>query len=162
MATTAAKKAPTKKTAAAKNTDDDLSTGSIPEELRFSTDSGERRDPEVIDVVIDGQKCKLTQPSDGLMVLIAVSFSPQADDLEKVRAMLDLCNVCLDTTGRTLIRQAMYAKDNSFDDAMLGEVVGTILNRWAPELAADADLTTTKTRARQPQNRAARRQATRK
>lgn len=129
----------------------------IPVELQFSSDSGTRRDPETMEVAIDGQAFTLTQPSTALMHLLAGAFSVGADDSERVRAMMQLVNVSIDAGGRLYLNHAMSAQDNSFDDGLLGDLTATILNRWAPTLAEEAEQL-----KRATPNRADRRQAARK
>lgn len=186
MATTPAKKAPAKKAAprkaAAKSVvkaveepvDDTSRTDAvlgvaqvvdtvdtladIPEELQFSTDSGSRRTPESLTIAIDGMQCTLHQPSDALMILLMASFTPEADAATKLRAMLDLVNACLNEQGRFILRRMMFATDNSFDDAILGQLTAVVLQRWS-DGSDNVDLTVKK--KREPQNRASRRQAAR-
>lgn len=129
----------------------------VPDEFRFTTDSGERRDPEKLLISIDGQPCYLYQPPNTSMVLFAAAFTPNTDPAEKVKSILNLVNVSLDQAGRTLLWRMMNSADNSFDDALPGRLAFTILDRWAPTLAAEADLSVDR-----PQNRAARRQIDRK
>ncbi|WP_353107834.1 hypothetical protein [Gordonia sp. (in: high G+C Gram-positive bacteria)] len=127
----------------------------VPEDLSFSTDSGERRDAEKMLVSIDGVACYLYQPSDALMALLASSFAPGAELTEKISGMLNLVNASLDVNGTMLLRRAMFASDNSFDDELLGKLVAAILQKWAPSIAGNADLSTEKPKPSRPQRRAA-------
>lgn len=152
---TAAKKAPAKKAAPSTAIDQDraevlLGAGykaspapgvDVPEEFRFSTDSGSRRDPERIAIELDGTACYLSQPSDALIALLGSAFAPMADVTEKLGAMLNLVNTSLDSQGTAILRRAMFASDNSFDDELLGHLTAIILDKWAPNVSADADLT---------------------
>lgn len=129
----------------------------VPDEYRFSTDSGRREDPDKLLISLDEMACYLYKPSSTLMIIMAASFTPGADPLEKVRAMLNLVNASLDAQGRILLHRMMTAGDASFDDGLVGKLAWVILNKWAPTLAQDADLNTDTTPA--PANRAARRRA---
>lgn len=146
-----AKKAPAKRAVAAVDVHDDaLASGYkpspaadvvVPDEFQFSTDSGSRRAPERIAIQLDGTPCYLSQPSDALLALLASSFAPMADITEKLSSMMNLVNASLDSAGVAILRRAMFAPDNSFDDELLGRLTAVILDKWAPQIGADADLT---------------------
>lgn len=129
----------------------------VDEDLRFSTDSGSRREPDKMLIAIDDTPCYLYQPSNTLMILMAAAFTPNSDATEKVGAMMNLVNASLDPQGRALVRRMTFAADGSYDDALMGKLAFKILERWAPQLAETADMETGP-----KQNRAQRRRASRK
>ncbi len=153
-----AKTAPAKKAAqpaltpAVVDEGDDL-TG-IPAELQFTSDSGNRRDPETLDFAIDGRKFTLTQPSTAFLTLVTTGvFSENTSQADKVMTMFEVIRTCMDPIGVAYVHSRIKATDNSFDDELLGSIVATILKKWAPEIEADLEL--------KPANRSARRQAAR-
>lgn len=172
MATTTAKKAPAKRAPAKKTApkgpglqkadidanDDDLNPASdldlyrpapdprlleqVPEDLAFTTDSGDRREPEKLLIEINGVACYLYQPPTSMLMLVASSLSAEAPIEDRVRTMLQLVSQCLDSQAERMVRAAMFSRDNSFDDAILGKLVATIINKWAPYTMDAADLDT--------------------
>lgn len=126
----------------------------IPDDLQFST-AGTERDPEVIEISIDGHTCHLIQPADSLMVMLASSFSASATNTDKVSAMLNLVNASLDEPGRMILRQKMFDARNGFDDGVIGKLANTILKQWAKDIADGSDLSLD----RAAPNRATRRRA---
>ncbi|AVM01883.1 hypothetical protein C6V83_18060 [Gordonia iterans] len=116
----------------------------VPVELSFSTDSGERKEPERIKIRLDGMTAYLYEPNDALLVLLAGSFAPGADPTSKVAAMMDLLNASLDANARQHLRRMMYATDGSFDTDVLAEMSAAVIQRWAPALAERADFTVDK------------------
>lgn len=169
MTTSTAKKAPTKRAPAKKTAPpakkaaqpaltpvvdegDDLTD--VPVELQFTSDSGNRRDPEVIDIAIDGRKFTLTQPSTAFLTLVATGvFSENTSQADKVLTMFNIIRTCMDPIGAAYVNERIRATDNSFDDELLGSIVGTVLKKWAPEIENDLQP--------KPANRAERRQAAR-
>ncbi|KXT55659.1 hypothetical protein Y710_18015 [Gordonia sp. QH-12] len=128
----------------------------VPGDLSFSTDSGERRDPEKLLISIDGKPTYLYQPSTALLMLVAGSLSAEAPIEDRLRTMLNLVSQCLDSEAERLVRARMFARDNSFDDGLLGKLVATIINKWAPYTLDAADLdTSSKPKASRQQRRAA-------
>lgn len=128
----------------------------VPIELQFTSDTGERRNPETVPIKINGERFTLTQPSDTLIYLLAGSFSAAASVGEQVRAMMELLDVCLDPAGIEYMRRLITSSDNSFDDELLGTLTAVILETWAPKVAEGADL-----KKKAPANRAQRRQTAR-
>lgn len=124
----------------------------VPDELRFSTSAGERREPEKVLIQLNGRAVYLYEPPQSLLVLTGVSLRPETPLDRKIGVMLDLLSSCLDSAAEREVRQAMMSRTSLFNDDLLGELVALIFDTWAPNI--DTDTTTTK-----PQNRASRRAA---
>ena len=128
----------------------------VPDDLSFTTDSNDRRDPEKLLIKINGNAHYLYQPSMGLLLLVAANLSStETSFADRIRTMMDLLNTCLDTAGAQAVRAAMFARDNRFDQDLLGKLTAVIFERWAPEENIDTSSTP------QPSNRGQRRQAAR-
>lgn len=127
----------------------------VPVEFEFVTDSGERREPEKLLIKIDGQPHYLYEPSFASLLLVGANLASEETPFEnRIRTMMDLINNCLDTAGVRGLRAAMFARDNRFEQDILGQLTATIFQKWAPN---EEIVTTTKQRA----NRAQRRRSTR-
>lgn len=158
-ASSPAKRAPAKRTAAKKaagkkaapdglspapvSAADQELAAAVPLELRFTTTAGAGREPEKMTIALDGMPFTLTQPSNAFLALIMGSFAADARDDERIRAMFQLLRVCLDGAGVAYLDEMIRQPSNTFKDALIGELVGTIIQKWAPELAKDANLDTT-------------------
>ena len=113
----------------------------IPDELKFSTDSGERRDPETIAVEINGRPHYLYQPSTAMLMLMLAPLAVDNTPLEKrIAVMMDVVTTCIDSEGAQVIRRAIMANDDSFDLTILPKLVTTVLNKWAPSMASNYHL----------------------
>ena len=104
----------------------------VPEELRFSTETdAEERAVERIPIEMDGQTFYLYRPSDAVLYLMGGTLAENSDDIERINAMMQLIQVSLDSAGAVYLRRKMLDRRNKFDDALLGRLVGVIMQKWA-------------------------------
>lgn len=126
----------------------------VPEDLRVTTDTGERRDVERVATALDGIPFWLYRPSDSAMYLWGSRILSD-NDSERLNAMMQLVQLSLEPAGRDYLFSKINDPQNSFEDGAIGELVARILTEWAEDAAVD------KFRQAQATNRAARRQAKR-
>ncbi|QGJ95813.1 tail assembly chaperone [Gordonia phage EMoore] len=137
---------------------DDVDISSIPDELQFSTDTGEDRELERVAITLDGNKFWLERPSDAAMTLYMNQLLSD-DPRTRTNAMVNLVQQSLDTGGLMYVQQRVLDKANNFDDQLYGSIVGAVLNRWGDDFAATKFAQIQKA---EQQNRAARRAAARR
>lgn len=126
----------------------------VPEDLRISTDTGERRDVERVATALDGIPFWLYRPADSAMYLWGSRILSD-NDSERLNAMMQLVQLSLEPAGRDYLFSKINDPSNSFEDGAIGELVARILTEWAEDAAVD------KFRQAQATNRSARRQARR-
>ncbi|WP_298442589.1 hypothetical protein [Gordonia sp. (in: high G+C Gram-positive bacteria)] len=127
----------------------------IPAELRFSTDTGERREPEKLLIDLNGKPAYLYEPPKSLLILVGAALSPETPLERKIGTMMDLLSSCLDSAAEREVRAAMFSRTAVFNEDLLGELVALIFDTWAPSLDADTSVSP-------PMNRAQKRAAARK
>ena len=137
---------------------DDIDIESIPESLRFSTDTGEDRELERVPFMMDRNKFWLERPSDAAMTLYMNQLLSE-DPRIRSNAMVNLVQQCLDAGGLMYLQSRIQDKANNFDDALYGRVVGAVLDMWGDDFAATKFK---QMEAAELQNRAARRAAGRR
>ncbi|AMS03021.1 tail assembly chaperone [Gordonia phage Leonard] len=136
----------------------DVDIDSIPEELRFSTDTGEDRELERVAFMMDGNKFWLERPSDSAMTLYMNQLLSD-DPRTRTNAMITLVQQSIDAGGLMYLQSRVTDKANNFDDALYGNVVGAVLRMWGDDFAASKFAEIQKA---EQQNRAARRAAARR
>lgn len=134
-------------------------TEEVPEDLSFSSNTGEDAAVERIKIKIDGQDFYLYKPSNSLIYMLAGTLATGSDITERLNAMLQLVQVCLDDVGVMYLRRRMADRRNNFDDGLLGRLTGVILDKWGNPDTAQKFAQQEKS---QQGNRATRRQAARK
>ncbi|MCF8610065.1 hypothetical protein L5G28_07800 [Gordonia sp. HY285] len=133
----------------------------VPEELQFSTDSGESREPEKVLISLNGRPHYLYEPSRAMLLLLGSALVSTETSLEdRIRTMMNIIDKCLDSDGVRVVRAAIMNSDNSFDEGLLSTLMETIFNRWAPTMADE--LNTDTAAAKPAQNRAALRASARR
>lgn len=135
--------------------DEDVEVG---EEFQFTSDTGNNRAMERMAIKIDGEKFWLYRPSNALIYMLAGTLAAGSDLTERLNAMVQLIQVSMDDAGWMYVRRRMADRRNNFDDELLGNLVSTILNKWATPDVVDGFNKNQKTAQG---NRAARRQASR-
>ncbi|QPO17104.1 tail assembly chaperone [Gordonia phage Lilbeanie] len=108
----------------------------VPEELQFSTDTGERRAAEKIAFAMDGMPFWLYRPSDTAMYMFG-SQLVSSNASTRLNAMMQLTNLALDDGGVMYLQDRISSRDNSFEDGVIGEIVATILLTWGEKASAD-------------------------
>ena len=105
----------------------------VPDELNFATEveGAEDRPVERVPIKMDGQTFYLYRPSDAVLYLMGGTLAENSDDIERINAMMQLIQVSLDSAGATYLRRKMLDRNNRFDDALLGRLVGVIMSKWA-------------------------------
>lgn len=108
----------------------------VPDDLQFTSYSGEERDPERIPCKIDDQVFTLTQPPNTALYLLGNNLmSPDAGT--QLDAMMKLVNLCLDQAGVNYLWSRIFDPQNTFADGLIGDVVATIMSRWAEKTVAE-------------------------
>lgn len=107
----------------------------VPEELRFSTDTGEDREVERMAFAMDGTPFWLYRPSDAALTLYTnqlLSDNPQ----QRTNAMVMLVQQAVDASGLMYLQERVTDRANNFDDGLYGRIVAAVLNRWGDDTAA--------------------------
>ncbi|QAY16773.1 tail assembly chaperone [Gordonia phage Twonlo] len=107
----------------------------VPEDLRFSTDTGEDREVERMAFAMDGTPFWLYRPSDAALTLYTnqlLSDNPQ----QRTNAMVMLVQQAVDASGLMYLQERVTDRANNFDDGLYGRVVAAVLNRWGDDTAA--------------------------
>lgn len=129
----------------------------VPEELRFSTDTGEDREVERIPFAMDGMPFWLYRPSDAALTLYMNQLL--SDNVQqRTNAMVMLVQQAIDAGAMMYLQDRITDRANNFDDGLYGKVVAAVLERWGEATAADKFK---QAQSAQNENRAQRRAAAR-
>ncbi|UQT02048.1 tail assembly chaperone [Gordonia phage ChadMasterC] len=107
----------------------------VPEELRFSTDTGEDREVERMPFAMDGIPFWLYRPSDAAMTLYMNQLLSD-DPRLRTNAMTTLVQQSVDPAALMYLQERITDRANNFDDGLYGNVVAAVLQRWGDETAA--------------------------
>lgn len=133
----------------------------VPDELRFSTDTGEDREVERIPFAMDGIPFWLYRPSDAAMTLYMNQLL--SDDVRmRTNAMTTLVTQCVDPAAMMYLQERITDRANNFDDGLFGSVVAAVLQRWGDETAATRFAQAQESEAKNRQQRRAAARASRK
>ncbi|QNJ58002.1 tail assembly chaperone [Gordonia phage JKSyngboy] len=107
----------------------------VPEELRFSTDTGEDREIEKIPFAMDGIPFWLFRPSDAAMTLYMGELL--SDDVRvRTNSMVRIVQQCVDPSALMYLQERITDRANNFDDGLYGRVVAAVLEEWGDATAS--------------------------
>lgn len=107
----------------------------VPDDLRFSTDTGEDREVERMAFAMDGTPFWLYRPSDSALTLYTnqlLSDNPQ----QRTNAMVMLVQQAVDASGLMYLQERVTDRANNFDDGLYGRIVAAVMNKWGDDTAA--------------------------
>lgn len=109
----------------------------VPEDLRFTTDTGEDRDVERTPFALDGFAFWLERPSDAAITL----YLPQimSDDARvRSNAMAAFVQQVVDVPGMMYLQERITDKANNFEPGTYGRIIAAVMDKWGDDTARAA------------------------
>ena len=118
--------------------EDDRDIGDIPADLVFRTkpkdaDDEADDDRDFLEIDLDGEILLAMRPSKGAWTILLAAVSRAATQDDRTHAIMNFVYSSFDAPANMLISKRLMSPTDNFDIDVIGDIVGKLITKWAPE-----------------------------